>query len=225
MQIFDSLTSIIAPHICIGCGSEGSVLCDECIDQFIEPAEPRCIGCMKLSEGFRVCVSCRKRLPYERIIFCMSYDGIGEQLIKSLKYELKRQAADTIALIMAQNSSRFIPEQTVVCPIPTSPSRVRERGFDHTKLISKALTRQLQLKMKNMLWRSSKVHQVGATRAERLAQMKDVLKISTNDRGLPNSVLLIDDVYTTGATLITAGNVLKKAGVKHLSAIVFARKV
>ncbi len=226
MQLIDSFMAVLAPHVCIACGLEGSVLCSECIKRYFEPSEPRCIGCMKLSENVKICSGCRRTIPLERVVFCSVYEGVSAQLIKDLKFELKRQGADAIASIMADTIKNNENLFDVISPIPTSPARVRARGFDHSELIAKSLAKKLAISYKNFFWRISDAHQVGANRSERFRQMKNVFHLHQHVvQHAPKSALLIDDVYTTGATLASATNLLKKSGVKHVSAIVFARKV
>ena len=198
------------------------MLCVSCIDEYFQPTVPRCIGCMKQQESFAVCKRCKTWLPLCNVYYCGTYDGVQEALIKELKFNYKRQAvvpiAEMITKLPIQNET-----DVVLCPLPTAPSRIRERGFDHTKLITGQLAKKSNINSQNILKRHSNTRQLGSSRKKRTEQMKEEFYISNTK--IPESVMLIDDVFTTGSTLAAAAETLKASGVKRVSAIIFARKI
>ena len=111
-----------------------------------------------------------------------------------------------------------------VIAMPLSASRLRERGFNQAYELVKHLA-PLKADAKSLLRLEHAVHQVGATRAERLAQARNTFWIDPNR--IPTlqgkSVVLLDDVMTTGATMYEAARTLRKAGVTHITGLVFAR--
>ncbi len=114
---------------------------------------------------------------------------------------------------------------TVLCPVPTAPKRVRERGFDHAKLISECLGKLVDLPTMNLLRRKSNVRQLGSSRKDRIAQVRGEFEIFNTEKIEGKKVLLVDDVMTTGATLSAVAKILKEAGAKSVSAVIFAQKV
>ena len=118
-----------------------------------------------------------------------------------------------------------IPEGTIVCPLPIAPSRIRERGFDHTMLLTKQIAKHTGLEYKALLGRKTNVRQLGSTRTERLEQMEQEFYAKNLEMIEGRNILLIDDVVTTGASLSEAASVLKKAGAKSVRAVVFAQKL
>ncbi len=224
MITLDSLVGVFAPHLCIVCGSEGSVMCSECLETAGEPIVPRCAGCHKLSDDYKTCSSCKSWLKADRVYVATVYEGIYEALIHSLKFDCKRQAAEPIAEIISETIGE-ISSETLICPLPTAPSRIRERGFDHTKLVAKNLESILKLKNTKLLGRKSNVRQVGSTRAERLEQMDQEFYIVNLDLVKGKNILLIDDVVTTGASISGASKTLKQNGAKSVFALVFAQKI
>lgn len=224
MVSFDDIFGTLAPHRCLGCGVEGAVLCGRCIELAGEPVVPRCAGCHKLSVGYRTCLSCRSWLEPYAVIVTTNYDGIYEQLIRELKFNSKRQSAQPIARMMTD----LLPEASenmVICPLPTAPMRIRQRGFDHTKLISKYIAEYSNMNIGYFLGRRSNVRQLGSSRAQRLEQMEHEFFVKPRTDVAGKNILLVDDVVTTGASLSAAAKTLKKAGAKRVTAIVFAQKV
>jgi ComF family protein len=153
-----------------------------------------------------------------------NYEGIYEQMIRALKFDSKRQSAQPIAQMMTE----LLPlnhENMVICPLPTAPKRIRQRGFDHTKLIAKHISENSNMRIGYYLGRKSNVRQLGSTRSQRLQQMEHEFFIKPKADIAGKSILLVDDVVTTGASLSAAAKTLKKAGAKRVTAIVFAQKI
>ena len=222
-MVLDSMIGLIAPHRCIGCGTYGSVMCNACVDAFGEQVQPRCAGCKKLMDDFKTCTSCRAWLVLSNVYVATHYDGVGEKLIHELKYSTKRQTAYPIAQLMSEVVPLQVSNDTILCPVPTAPNRVRERGFDHAVVIARFLSQRKNIPMSRVLQRITNTRQVGATRSERLRQMEHAFTVDQN-KVKDKSVLLVDDVFTTGATLIAATEALRKAGAKKVSAVVFCQK-
>jgi len=107
-------------------------------------------------------------------------------------------------------------------PIPTASSRrIRQRGFDHTKLLAQQLGQILKLDVRTSLRRIGQSQQVGTKSAQRIKQAEGMFQVagSVTDQ----KIILVDDVTTTGATLEEAARVLKRAGAKQVGAVVFAQ--
>jgi len=167
----DDVIGLIAPNICLGCGDEGSVLCVSCLVTAGEPPVSRCAGCHILTKDYKTCRSCVAWLGVYSVYVATNFEGIYEQLVKALKFEMKRDAVEPIVSIMLDKKA-VLPSNTLVCPIPTAPSRIRQRGFDHTKLITKKYMAKLPdedpwrgWSLQNLLRRKTNVRQLGSSRA------------------------------------------------------------
>ena len=114
-------------------------------------------------------------------------------------------------------------QNTIIVPVPTATSRVRQRGYDQAVLLAKEVARQSGLKYTHCLSRTTQAHQVGAGRSQRIKQLSGAFRVTKPDQVMGVHILLIDDVITTGATLESAALLLKKTGAKRIDALVFAQ--
>lgn len=218
--MFDAVLSLFAPHICLQCGSEGLLWCSACQKNAL-PAVERCYRCHALADGGRTCASCRSSSALYSVRAATRYEGYAKQLIWKLKFERAQAGAGAAAELMASRLN--IPEGLIIVPLPTSTNRVRRRGYDQTVLIARRLAKRYGLRNETMLMRLGQQQQHTARRAQRLSQLSHAFVAPWPDKAWGKHILLIDDVITTGATLEAAARVLKAAGAKRVSAIVFAQ--
>jgi len=211
---------VLAPHYCLGCGAQDTLLCDACRMGELRLVPSRCYACKKLTRGYAVCPSCRRHGPLKHIWASCEYTALPRELIHVFKFERARAGYLPIARQLVESVPRL---DAVVVPVPTATSHVRQRGYDHTVLIAKQFAREQNLPYQSMLWRLGQQRQVGAEKAVRLRQAASFFEIKPR-QSLPDRVLLIDDVLTTGATLQAAARCLRQAGVKEVNAAVFAHK-
>lgn len=221
--MLQSVFSLLAPHFCLVCNREGSVLCAECLLTNLPTLEPCCAGCVRPSPGFKICAACRPRIGAVRVWPATAYGDVAKQLVHAMKYNYARAAAADIARLIARRLPA-LPPDAVIVPVPTAVARVRQRGFDHAKLIGKSLARQTRHTYYDVLRRHGKTRQVGAKRDQRAAQLAGVFWLKSP---LPKDamVVLVDDVFTTGATIGAAVNMLRSMGYTRVYAATFALTV
>jgi ComF family protein len=223
MSVVDTMIGALAPHLCVACGCEGYALCPECLEVAGEPLPGRCAGCKKLSKGSRTCKTCRNWLEVYSVRVASPYEGVYEQLLIDYKFEVRRAGARPIARVMSEVASD-LPDDIIVCPVPTAPSRIRERGFDHIKLVVKYFCKYTSLPQQDLLGRRSNVRQFGSSRSKRLKQMKQEFYLKDSADVKDKNILLIDDVITTGASLSASAHTLKQAGAKRIYAVIYSQK-
>lgn len=217
--MIETIISWYAPHLCLGCDEEGSLLCEECA-QALPVVADRCYRCRALSPGGNTCSSCRRSSKLYRARAVTSYEHLAKKLVGRLKFSGARAAAQTIAVAMTELD---LPSGALVVHVPTATGRVRLRGYDQAALIAKRLAYFTGADYRPCLQRIGQHRQVGASRAQRLAQMQQSFEVFTGADVAGRYIVLIDDVMTTGATLEAAAAVLHAAGAKRVEAIVFAR--
>jgi ComF family protein len=220
--MLERIISLLAPHTCLICGSEGSLLCAWCAPDAVQTIPERCYRCRAISQDSQVCASCRKKTPLDHVWVGSVYDGTAKQLIRKLKFEHGKAASHVIAALLDE-SLPHIPQGTVITYVPTATKRVRLRGYDHAKLIATHFAKRRGLECTPLLTRHGHSRQVRSTKTAR-AQQAAQSYTAKHAKTPYKTVLLIDDILTTGATIEAASRILKKSGVKRINAAVFAQK-
>ncbi len=185
------------PRFCVECGAEGALLCRNCsLTWAHEPPAPE--------SG--------------HIAFYAYANPIVRKLICAWKYDYDQSA---LAILLSE-VRELLPEfksglqalgiQAIV-PLPLSPRRLRERGFNQSRLLADWLASELGLPVIDVLERTDRRgHQAERTDEERHLAMSDSPFRLSLDKSLPAVVLLVDDVWTTGATMQAARQVLEVTG-------------
>jgi ComF family protein len=205
---------------CLICNLEEGPICRTCFDEVAEDIDSRCYKCNKITKQNRVCSSCRSRL--RRVWWAGIYDGELKEVITKMKLGRKRTVARQVGSYFSDLLPYFDAD-TLIVPVPTAQTRVRRRGFDHAVVLAQHLADTKGLAYQSVLTRTNNADQIGKRRTERIQQMKNSFVIKRNANIEGRSVVLIDDVLTTGATLEAAATLLRKHGAKHVDAVVIAR--
>ena len=217
------LMRLLVPLTCAGCQREGSVLCQQCGAQYHLMTQ-QCGGCGVASRHGRTCERCQKsaKSGVDNLGgggVAWRYDGPVKRAVLDLKFKGHRWAADELA----DWYQDLIPAEAfdVVTCVPISPERYRERGYNQSELLAKAVARQLHIPYRSCLGRYSNSHQLGLGRTDRLKQVAGVF-YSTIQRP-PKRVLIVDDVVTTGATLNECARLLRASGATEVWGLALAR--
>lgn len=228
MFLFD----ILFPKRCLGCGRFGYYFCHRCIIQikYNQRNEAICPVCEKLAIGGVTHPRCRSRYTIDGLTSFFRYDGVVKKAIKQIKYGFHFDIANELVNIIPLTShNNQLPinnyQSAIIVPIPLHPRRFRERGFNQAAMLGSALAKKLSVEVRTDILRRTlytKPQVEMKSRKERLTNMNHVFALSP-DILIPNVVFLLDDVFTTGATMRAAASVLKRAGVKFVWAITIAR--
>jgi ComF family protein len=195
-----------------------------------------------------LCPICQRAHP--RFAFAVSfagYDGALRKLLHLLKYEQLRPAAKLIgarlaqAIQLAASSGKLAMESpefesrearrrnpVVVIPVPLHRAKRRQRGFNQSELLARSALRHLdrsrfELHVGNLHRVRSTVSQTGLTRHQRRENVRGAFVVTAPERIRDRSVLIVDDVYTTGTTLNECARVLRAAGARHVVVATVAR--
>jgi ComF family protein len=161
-------------------------------------------------------------LAFERAWAPFAYEGVCRDVVGALKSRGALPVAGLMAAEIAARAPAHVLEGTLV-PVPAHPRRLRRHGFNQAGAIAAALARRTGRPLADVLTRTgSAVPQVGVERRRRLVNARGSVRLA-NDARAPRQAVLVDDVYTTGATLDACSSALKQSGTAHVAAVTFAR--
>ncbi|MSO79745.1 MAG: ComF family protein [Acidimicrobiia bacterium] len=192
------IVSSVFPLECPGCGRPGDPVCTDCLTRIVPAAiAPPPDGIDAWWAAF-------------------SYEGIAREVVARVKYRGAHAVTAWLAGAMVTHLAPPVP--SVVTWVPTTPDRRRERGFDHAELLARQVGRRIARPTRRLLSRGPGLPQTGqAAAARRLGPTIAPRTIA------PATVLLIDDVTTTGASLHAAAVALQSAGAVRIVALTAAR--
>ena len=208
---------LVFPSMCASCGVIGEVLCDRCAARLQHADGLRCPRCWLRAEG--LCRACMDAPPaFRQLRSGFSYTGVARELILALKYGGVGRAAQPLVERSSTRAAR--PDIELVAPIPMTSWRRRVRGGNHAEHLARAIAAQIGAPVAPRLlerrgWRT-KQQARSASLAERRANMRDAFRVREPVEG--RTVLLVDDVSTTMATLDAAATALLAAGATAVDA-------
>ncbi|KKU22610.1 MAG: Phosphoribosyltransferase [Microgenomates group bacterium GW2011_GWA1_46_15] len=207
-------------------------MCEECEIGMWEE-EQICPGCVRASRYGLKHVYCTEKSPLTGVTCLWAYEGIARKLIASGKYKfyydyLRELTINSCPITVRPEFTQFrefISGRPLMVPVPLHPRRLRERGFNQAKVISLSLGLSFELNTQELLVRVKDTgRQVGRDRGKRLKAMEKAFQISPkSELSIPTNVMLVDDVWTTGATMNECARTLKQGGVKKVWGLVLAR--
>ena len=224
------------PQFCFSCGKEGSLICKDCLSTIGIAEYQFCPFCAVprrvIGEG-----KCKihQKMKLAGIFAATSYKNtLVKKLITQFKYEpfLKNLSLPSAYLIIAhfllsENKTIFkTPENSLLIPVPLRNSKKRERGFNQSEEIAKELSKffKIPYQFNNLIKIKKTQPQIELKRKERAKNVKDSFKLKNPQMVQEKTIFLIDDVFTTGATMEECARVLKEAGAKKVWGIAVARE-
>lgn len=213
-----ALLDLIYPPRCPGCGRMGVLFCDACQAK-IEPLHVvACLRCGRPISGGAVCFDCRRPpSPLDDVAATAVFGDPLRPAIHALKYENVRDLARPLGARMAAFwPAAWRPGEPgapdLIIPVPLHGSRVRERGYNQSALLTRVLgpAAGIPIHEKTLTRRRATRPQVGLDAAGRRENVAGAFAVRSNVEG--RRIVLVDDVCTTGATLEACAAALKAAG-------------
>ncbi len=223
------------PPRCPGCGvvvAGAHRFCLDCwrgLDFLGGPACARCGDPFPDGFGEGMCARCADRPPaYDAMAAAVAYGAAARALALRLKYAGRPGVAGTMARQMARLvEGQAGGEGAVLVPVPLHRWRLWRRGYNQAALVARALGRRTGLAVDvDLLVRTRATPPMkGLGPRERARLVHDVFAVPRADRAAGRRVILVDDVYTTGATADACARALKRAGAAHVRVVCWARVV
>jgi len=219
------LLEIIFPVRCVGCDTEGEWFCKNCVAKIIPNEKQFCPICWSENGGGKICERCSSPLDGLRVAASYRENPELARAITTLKYKFSEPLAANLAKIIVQSiTAKNYSTERVVSFIPLHKKRSRWRGFNQAKLLSKFVAPKLNLPLEGSLIRIKNTsQQAKLNRTERIQNLENAFELAPNFIAKDKTILLVDDVASTGTTLIEAAKILKKNGAKEVWGLVLAR--
>ena len=201
----ESILDLFYPCYCKGCGKPGEIFCERCYNY------NRCENPSFFASNY---------CGFEQVVACGIREGLLKKMILDYKFRSRRALAAVFSRMISDEIARMGLSNFVIVPLPTVRKHIRARGFDHIMEIC----RRIDAPVERLIVRQKNTVQVGKQSEERILQAKKAYRLDDGaviDRD--KTYVLVDDVWTTGASMTEAGAVLRAAGARHLVAIVLTK--
>ena len=244
-KLWDFPDDLFFPRLCPVCRlpveAGGTYICPGCREQLTQIKPPYCLRCGKqLTAEKSYCTDCLRRYArlspmhpgeraqgdFERNVAVFDYRSVCDMLMR-LKYKNDRTLAAFFADEAAKKYGWMIQKRMqaeCIVPVPIHFERRLKRGYNQTELIGRELSARLNIPMRtDLLCRRQKtIAQKKLNPTERLANLREVFCPGKAKGGIPDRLLLLDDVYTTGSTALACSRVLKEMGVGQVYVLTMA---
>ena len=207
---------------------EPNMLCPDCMAKIRFAKAPLCPGCGgELSGILEVCPDCLKapRRPWKKAVSAMRMEGGAGELIYKFKYRSRPELARPIGEIAAKALAESGLKVDALCPTPLHWTRMLTRGYNQAELLAEAISAKSGTPVVHMLKRHKRTgQQAKLNKKQRFENLKGAFSVTDSTLCEKRSILLIDDVMTTGSTLSAAADVLLAAGAKEIFVLIAARR-
>ncbi len=236
MNLFGKIISFIYPNYCASCGkllneNDTTCFCNDCWNKIELIKGETCIKCgkpIKTADG--ICQECKKvkSFHYHNLKAIGIYDNILKDAVHLYKFKSRWKIGYDFANIIIQNiDDEYIQDNDMIIPVPLTREKEYNRGFSQTFIIANKIGKYFNIPVyKDVMVKTREtVSQSLLLRQERLDNLKNSFAINKKkkDTILNKNILLFDDVFTTGATVIECSRVLKDNGAKRVNVLTLAR--
>ena len=218
ITIVQRLLQALTPDLCYSCGKTGALFCSYCKYDITHESLFICVFCNTPSPR-GLCDEHRTAL--DAVYVVGAYEGGLEKALKGLKFHNDKFAATGLAELIDEKAPHF-PSDAYIVPVPTLRKNIRRRGYDQALLIAKAFARLRKHPYKPLVLRNRQfVQHDTKSRQEREKQVQAAFVLNPSIP-IPKTVVLVDDIITTGATIQEIARILKDSGVQTVYAVAVA---
>lgn len=225
-RILQAVKDILFPVFCLACRTEGVLVCARCLSSLDTDGVCCCPICHVQTPGGACCASCRTASFLDAQMAATTYreDALVGRMIHAYKYDYVEAMADIFAGILQDFLNKQGEHLSGICtvvPVPLAAKRRAERGFNQADALAEYAAGRFRVPMKHALQRVRDTgHQARLARKERFVNVRDAFAAKGAVHG---DMLLVDDVFTTGATMQECAKVLKNAGARRVIGLSIGR--
>lgn len=229
------IADVLAPRVCVGCEGEGSWLCAPCAAGIERDPNVSCIGCSRLSRFGATCDRCRRDFPLRGVVTVASYrDPAVQQLIQMVKYASARDAADAFMVLIRDAFERAamaalraeVGDAPLLVPVPLHWRRFAERGFNQSACIAEVVAASgwgTVVPDGALCRRKCSLPQATLSNTRRFTNVEDAFTCVDPSVVAGKSIVLVDDVVTTGATMAACARELRRVSAGGVWGFAIAR--
>ncbi len=237
-KLFNGFCDLLYPHNCIICEkylknyAKTDFLCASCRHLFVFNRGPYCCSCprsWKEADDRLLCPHCQEAKPHYNVArSALRYTPLLSQLIHDFKYGqktfLRHFFADCLAQLVRTLPPTFFQSYDRILPVPLHTTRFRERGFNQAELLAQSLGRRLSLPVDTQTLIRHRATRFQATihPNHRFTNLLDAFTITPHSNIRHASIILVDDLLTTGATASAAAKALKRRGARAVAVVTLA---
>ena len=211
------ILDLVFPKRCLNCGKEGKYICANCLSK-VKKLKAVCPYCEKPSIDGMTHAKCRRTYGLDGLVSIWEYEGVIRKSILALKYkyatEIAAELSGCLVVQLKAHYSYFLIPNSILVPIPLHWYRDNFRGFNQSELIGKEVAKNLGWKFVPdlLIRKKSTTPQSTLKKEDRFPNIRGAFALSPLNSLflIPDSIVLFDDVFTTGSTLKEAASVLKR---------------
>ena len=233
MIMFEKIIDNLFPkgYKCVFCGEELDhntlySICDDCMEHLPFNNGHVCLRCdMPLENMGNYCVHCKNnKLYFKKNTSLFLYKAPINKIIRQLKYDNKRYFAETFSNMIAGKVASMDVNFDIVIPVPLYFKRQKKRGYNQSELLCSALKSKLNMNVDTSILIKIKNTrtQANLSRAQRMENLEGAFSVPDGKDVKGKTILLVDDVFTTGATINECAKTLVKAGAKAVYSVTLA---
>ncbi len=228
-EAYKNIKDYIFPIFCLDCDKEGDWLCQNCLYKLNTDGIFSCSSCKKITPRGENCKDCVGQSFLDSVVSIFEYKE-GElisKLIYNLKYQYAEEVLTTFKILInnfINNNRELFDNMDIVTYVPLHPKRKAERGFNQAEKIAEIISTKIGMPLLSTLARSRNTgRQARLDKEERLKNIEGAFVIKDTILVEGKSILLVDDVYTTGSTMKECGKLLVNSGNNKIFGFTIAR--
>ncbi|MBI4158616.1 MAG: ComF family protein [Candidatus Yanofskybacteria bacterium] len=239
-KITDQVLDIIFPKKCLGCNKftnsdvDFDYVCKKCFGKIELKNSLECIGCKRQTRLGFTCTFCDKENDADQLIIAAELlDPLVEKILKAYKYKFIQNMALPLSILAKKCVKKLLfkkfnlfGDNPLLIPVPLHKRRLNERGFNQAELLVKNMADAYHVVCNNdiLIRIANPKHQAEIkVKSDRINNVKNNFAVKTKELVRSKTVILVDDICTTGATLNECARVLKESGTKRVIGFVIAR--